>query len=112
MDNASKGLLNGQFNFKSLPGDKTKVICIYCRAEFVYHQNTSHRFHLQAKPTVDAGNTSKVTSSNGEHLRQAKLEGCARRRPVDKQQANTRNSQVDSYSLQASPQCGGRRLEG
>ncbi len=51
-------ILNGKFSYKALPDgslDRTKVICIYCRCEFSYHQSTSSlKYHLSAKHTADA----------------------------------------------------------
>ena len=51
-------ILNGKFSYKALPDgslDRTKVICVSCRAEFSYHRSTSSlKYHLSAKHTADA----------------------------------------------------------
>lgn len=86
MENTRKGLLNGKINVKSLPDgslDKTKVICIYCKAEFVNHRAFVF-IYKRNTPLTPAGNTSNLTSSDVGHLRQAELEDCVRVRPMDK----------------------------
>uniref|UniRef100_A0A8C1D0C7 Uncharacterized protein n=2 Tax=Cyprinus carpio TaxID=7962 RepID=A0A8C1D0C7_CYPCA len=73
MDKTKEGLLDGKFQYKTLPDgsvDKTKVICAFCKAEFNYHRsNSSLAYHLKAKHPTE-------TISTGP--RQCKLQECVR----------------------------------
>ena len=75
----AKGVLNGKFTYKVLGDggiDRTKVICVYCKAEFAYYRSTSSlKYHLSAKHAAD-------TERPVRQLRQAKttLVNLARRR--------------------------------
>ena len=74
----AKGVLNGKFTYKVLGDggiDRTKVICVYCKAEFAYYRSTSSlKYHLSAKHAADTESRAPAPTS------QTTLVNLARRR--------------------------------
>ena len=97
----AKGVLNGKFTYKVLGDggiDRTKVICVYCKAEFAYYRSTSSlKYHLSAKHAADTESRAPAPTSQTETARQthdSQTLGC--------------DCRMGGYILQAYQRCGGR----
>ncbi len=85
----STGLLNGNFEFKTVNGkiDKTHAVCKHCRKEFKYHKSTtSLSYHMESKHAFASKPTGRDLSAqnSGESLSQTTLsQYCDKAKPID-----------------------------